>query len=66
MACRFLLAYAFPLDPKVYFISSLPVSMHLVEFLIPAALAMVICVGATVFPAVYAARLRPADGLRAE
>jgi lipoprotein-releasing system permease protein len=40
--------------------------MHLVEFLIPAALAMVICVGATVFPAVYAARLRPADGLRAE
>jgi lipoprotein-releasing system permease protein len=66
LCCRFLLAYAFPLDPKVYFISSLPVSMHLIEFTVPALVAIGICLLATVFPAMYAAKQRPADGLRAE
>jgi lipoprotein-releasing system permease protein len=66
LSCRFLLAYGFPLDPKVYFISHLPISMHPVEFLVPAVVAIVICLVATIFPAVYAAQLRPADGLRAE
>jgi lipoprotein-releasing system permease protein len=66
VSCRFLLAYAFPLDPKVYFISRLPVSMRPVEFLVPAAVAIAICLVATLFPAAYAAKLRPADGLRAE
>ena len=66
VSCRFLLAYGFPLDPKVYFISRLPISMRPVEFMVPAAVAVGICLVATVFPAVYAAKLRPADGLRAE
>ncbi len=66
LCCRFLLLYAFPLDPKVYFISSLPVSMHLFEFAVPAVVAILISLFATVFPALYAAQLRPADGLRAE
>jgi lipoprotein-releasing system permease protein len=66
VSCRFLLAYAFPLDPKVYFISRLPVSMRPVEFFVPAAVAIAICLIATLFPAFYAAKLRPADGLRAE
>ena len=66
LSCRFLLAYTFPLDPKVYFISRLPVAMDPFEFVVPAIVALAICLGATVFPAVYAARLRPADGLRAE
>jgi len=66
ISCRFLLAYAFPLDPKVYFISRLPVSMRPIEFLVPAAVAIAICLVATLFPAAYAAKLRPADGLRAE
>jgi lipoprotein-releasing system permease protein len=66
VCCRFLLAYGFPLDPKVYFISRLPVSMRPIEFVLPAAVAMAICVVATVFPAVYAAKLRPSEGLRAE
>jgi lipoprotein-releasing system permease protein len=66
LCCRFLLYYGFPLDPKVYFISRLPVSMHPVEFIVPAVVAIVICLLATILPAVYAARLRPADGLRAE
>ncbi len=66
VSCRFLLAYTFPLDPKVYFISRLPVSMRPVEFIVPAIVAIGICLVATIFPAVYAARLRPAEGLRAE
>jgi lipoprotein-releasing system permease protein len=66
LCCRFLLAYSFPLDPKVYFISRLPVSMHAVEFVVPALVALGICLVATILPAVYAAKLRPADGLRAE
>jgi lipoprotein-releasing system permease protein len=66
LSCRFLLAYSFPLDPKVYFISHLPVSMRATEFVVPALVAIGICLVATILPAVYAARLRPADGLRAE
>jgi lipoprotein-releasing system permease protein len=66
LSCRFLLAYTFPLDPKVYFISRLPVSMRPVEFVVPALVAVGICLVATILPAVYAAKLRPADGLRAE
>jgi lipoprotein-releasing system permease protein len=66
LCCRFLLIYSFPLDPKVYFISRLPVSMHPLEFVLPAAVAIGICLVATIFPAMYAAQLRPADGLRAE
>jgi lipoprotein-releasing system permease protein len=64
--CRFLVVYAFPLDPKVYFISRLPVSTDASHFLIPALFAMVVSLLATILPAVSAARLRPADGLRAE
>jgi lipoprotein-releasing system permease protein len=64
--CRFLIAHAFPLDPKVYFISSLPVSISPWMFIVPGAAAIVICTFVSLFPASYAARLRPADGLRAE
>jgi lipoprotein-releasing system permease protein len=63
---RFLLYYGFPLDPKVYFISRLPVSMHPMEFILTGTAAIVVCLIATIFPAMYAARLRPSDGLRAE
>jgi lipoprotein-releasing system permease protein len=66
LSCRLLLLYTFPLDPKVYFISRLPVSMRPVEFVVPALVALGICLVATILPAVYAAKLRPADGLRAE
>ena len=64
--CRFLLAYGFPLDPKVYFISRLPVSMRPTEFVITGVFAIITCLVATIFPALYAARLRPSDGLRSE
>ncbi len=64
--CKGLLAYGFPLDPKVYFISSLPVNVRPLEFGITGVVAIVICTVATIFPAAYAAGLRPSEGLRAE
>lgn len=66
VSCKFLLAYGFPLDPKVYFISKLPVNVRPTEFIITGFVAILICLVATIFPALYAARLRPSDGLRAE
>ena len=66
VGCKGLAAYGFPLDPKVYFISKLPVNVRPTEFLITGAVAIVICLVATIFPALYAARLRPSDGLRSE
>jgi len=66
LGCKALAAYGFPLDPKVYFISKLPVNVRPTEFLITGAVAIVICLVATIFPALYAARLRPSDGLRSE
>ena len=58
--------YGFPLDPKVYFISRLPVNVRPTEFVITGIVAVLICLTATVFPALYAAKLRPSEGLRAE
>lgn len=66
LTCRALAAYAFPLDPKVYFISHLPVDPKLGDFVFTGALAIVICLSATVLPALYAARLRPVEGFRAQ
>ncbi|MCL2823665.1 MAG: ABC transporter permease [Polyangiaceae bacterium] len=62
--CKGLLVYAFPLDPKVYFIPSLPVEVRPVEFIVTGAIALTLCLVATVVPSLYAAHLRPADGLR--
>ncbi len=66
VCCKGLLAYGFPLDPKVYFISRLPVNVRPYEFMVTGGIAIGICLFATIFPALYAARLRPSDGLRAE
>ena len=62
--CKGLLVYGFPLDPKVYFISELPVQIRPVEFTITGLLAISICLVATIIPSMYAANLRPADGFR--
>jgi lipoprotein-releasing system permease protein len=62
--CKGLLAYGFPLDPKVYFISRLPVLVRPQEFLVTGAIAILICLFATILPSWYAASLRPSDGFR--
>jgi lipoprotein-releasing system permease protein len=66
IVCKGLLVYSFPLDPKVYFISHLPVDVRMGEFMVTALVAVLICLGATIVPALHAASIRPADGLRAQ
>jgi lipoprotein-releasing system permease protein len=64
VVCKWILVYGFPLDPKVYFISKLPVSVQPGEFLLTGLFAICVCLVATVWPALYASRLRPAEGFR--
>jgi lipoprotein-releasing system permease protein len=64
VVCRWILAYGFPLDPKVYFIDHLPVRMRANEFLLTGVFAILACLFATVWPALHAARLRPAEAFR--
>lgn len=62
--CKWILAYGFPLDPKVYFISRLPVEVHAENFVFTGVFAVLVCLVATVWPARHAARLRPAEAFR--
>jgi lipoprotein-releasing system permease protein len=62
--CKGLLVYGFPLDPKVYFISRLPVQVRPQEFLLTGEVALAICLEATIIPALYAAGLSPVEGFR--
>ncbi|MEO7033044.1 MAG: ABC transporter permease [Polyangiaceae bacterium] len=62
--CKGLLAHALPLDPKVYFISHLPVQVRYGEFGMVGLFAILVCLAATVWPALHAARLRPAEAFR--
>lgn len=62
--CKFLSVYGLPLDPKVYFISKLPVQMQVETFVLVGVFAVIVCLIATVWPAMHAARLRPAEAFR--
>ena len=62
--CKGLLVHALPLDPKVYFISHLPVQVRASEFVMVGIFAILVCLAATVWPALHAARLRPAEAFR--
>ncbi|HWZ88750.1 MAG TPA: ABC transporter permease [Polyangiaceae bacterium] len=64
LMCKGLLVHALPLDPKVYFISHLPVQVRPVEFVLVGVFAILVCLAATVWPALHAARLRPAEAFR--
>jgi len=60
----YLSVFEFPLDPKVYLINHLPVRTSLTEFLVTIAISLLICIGATIIPSWWAARMLPADGIR--
>ena len=64
LVCKGILVYGFPLDPKVYFISRLPVLLRPEEFALTGLIAIAICLVATIVPSLYAAGLRPAEGFR--
>lgn len=62
--CKGLLVYSFPLDPKVYFVSHLPVSVQPLYVLSTGLTAIGICMFATLLPSLYAASIVPAEGFR--
>jgi lipoprotein-releasing system permease protein len=64
VVCKLLLVYALPLDPKVYFISHLPVQVRPLQFVMVGVFAICVCLAATIWPALYASRLRPAEAFR--
>jgi lipoprotein-releasing system permease protein len=62
--CVYLNVFEFALDSKVYLIDHLPVKTSITEFMLTVAIALGICLTATVIPSFWAARLLPADGIR--
>jgi lipoprotein-releasing system permease protein len=64
VVCKLLIRYAIPLDPKVYFISHLPVELKPFDLTMVGIFAVVVCLLATAWPALHAARLRPAEAFR--
>lgn len=64
--CWYLAAIEYPLDPHVYLIDHVPVRTSASEFIMTVAITLLICIGATIIPSWWAARLLPADGVRYE
>jgi lipoprotein-releasing system permease protein len=56
----------FKLDGEVYFISSLPVKMHGLDFLFIGTASVLICLLAAIYPARKASKLIPVDAIRYE
>ncbi len=66
LGCLALRKYGFPLNEKVFQMSTLPVQIDPGNFAIVGVCAFVICFLATLYPAYRAGRLQPADLLRYE
>jgi lipoprotein-releasing system permease protein len=64
--CAGLSWFGLRLDPDVYYIDRLPISVSGWDFLSVAIAALTICTIATLYPAHAASQLRPLDGLRYE
>lgn len=64
LLCKWIAGTSLTLDPKVYFISSLPVRLRVWEFAFTGLFAVLVCLLGTLWPALYAARLRPAEAFR--
>ena len=62
--CIVVRGYGYRLDPKVYLIDQLPISIHPFEIILVAGVTMILCVLAALIPAIKGASLRPVDGLR--
>jgi lipoprotein-releasing system permease protein len=58
--------YNYQLDPHVYLIDQLPVKVNVDELVMTACITLAICLVATLYPAIRAARLPPVEGLRYE
>jgi lipoprotein-releasing system permease protein len=66
LLCLMIDRFGLPLPTDVYYISKLPVVMRAGEIGTVAALALLLCCLATLYPALLASRMRPVEGLRYE
>lgn len=66
IAMKGLKAFGVRLDPEVYYITNLPVTVEPLDYLLVAICAFAITTLATVYPASAASALRPVDGIRYE
>ncbi len=62
--CGALATWGFPIPAEVYYIDSLPIHVDPVSVILVAAAGLGVSVVATIYPALVAARMRPAIGLR--
>jgi lipoprotein-releasing system permease protein len=56
--------YGLPLNPDVYYIDKMPIHVDPASVLAAASAGILISIAATIYPAVVAARVRPAAGMR--
>lgn len=64
--CIFLLQHPIKMNTDVYYIATLPVQMHLSDFISVAIASMLLSFLATIYPALQAADLNPVEGLQHE
>lgn len=64
VGCAALDEFGLPLDPDVYYINRLPIHVDPQAVILAAITGIVISIGATLYPALLAARVRPAAGMR--
>jgi lipoprotein-releasing system permease protein len=64
LACWFGKEFGIPLNPDVYYIDRMPVNIEPYSVILTAAAGVLISMAATFYPALLAARVRPAAGMR--
>jgi lipoprotein-releasing system permease protein len=64
LVCTMVRRLGIPLDPEVYYIDRLPVFVSLSDFGMIWCIAVALCLIATILPAIFAARMRPVEGMR--
>jgi len=64
LVCWLLTQFGFPLNADVYYIDQLPVHVDPLSVAAAATAGILISIAATIYPAVVAARVRPAAGMR--
>jgi lipoprotein-releasing system permease protein len=62
--CALLALVGYPLEPEVYLISELPISVDATEIVVVVAATLLLTLAATIGTAARAGRLAPADGIR--
>ncbi len=64
VGCIALDAYGFPIDERVFQMSTVPVRIEMINFVVTGAAAFMISCLATIYPAIRASKLRPSNVLR--